>query len=103
MKLITSIAAAASVIGTSFIAANPAEANGWIYSGQSNDGVAIWVRPRGCSGTICNFQAKTSATNFVDDLMVDCVGRKWKREDENAWNDLYPQSLLDGGVSKVCR
>ena len=102
MKLFNAIAAAA-VIGTSFIASAPAEANGWIYSGANNDGVALWVRPRGCSGTVCSFQTKLSSNSLVDNLKADCVGRKWRRDDENIWKDLYPQSLLDGGVNKVCR
>ena len=102
MKFFTAIAAA-TVISTSLITAEPVQANGWIYSGRNPDGVAIWVRPKGCSGTICAFQTKLSSDNYVADLKADCAGRKWRYADENSWNDLYPQSLLDGGVNKVCR
>ena len=101
MKLLNAIAAAA-VFGASFITINPVKANGWIYSGENTKGSALWVRSRGCSGTICNFQAKVSDIDGVDNLKADCVGRKWKRVGENNWNDLYPQSLLDAGVNKVC-
>ena len=115
MKLFNAIATATTaVVGTLLITADSAYANGWIYSDRDSDNVALWVRPRGCSGTICTFETKLSnQTDFSSTLEVDCAGRKWRRiatkmdgknQPENGrWRDVFPGSLLGSGVDDICR
>ena len=101
MKLFNAIAAAA-VISTSFIAANPAEArNGWIYQGQTRDGNAVYYRPKGCNGAICNYEDFHSNWEKPIANKVDC--NRWQIIDSRGRYDIMPRSNGEAKAEQMCR
>ena len=107
MKLFSSIAAAA-VIGTSFIAATPAEArNGWVYVGTGTRTQAShYVKPLGTSGAFIKFQWQTTGGgSWNEPHLADCRG--WKTKDlsysKSTWDDALPGTMADAALKTVCR
>ena len=102
MKLFTSIAAAA-VIGTSFIAATPAEArNGWEYQGKYyKTGESVYRRFLGCDGAICKYEFKMSSWTKSSVSYIDC--NNWKYFTAQQWHYIMPQSNEEHYARRICR
>ena len=101
MKLFTSIAAAAAVIGASFIAAHPAEArNGWVFI-TNQDGATNYMRYVGRSGNIVTIQNKWSDSAQVTTWRYNC--NSWmKQQAGGSWKPIYPGSVAETKALKVC-
>ena len=108
MKLFNAIAAAA-VIGTSLIAATPAEArNGWIYVGKgSRTGTTHYVRKTGYQGALVKFEWQTANTDkpYTDPFVADC--NAWAFKDVSyanaSWEEGLPGSISGSALEAICR
>ncbi|WP_156097828.1 hypothetical protein [Synechococcus sp. KORDI-100] len=102
MKLFTSIAAAAAVIGTSFIAANPAEArNGWMHYGTHYDNSSSYVKVLSRNGAYANVLARNSkGGDFY--MTLDCSGWRWAFKGEK-FQDVMPGSYGENLQELVCQ
>ena len=105
LKLFTSIAAVAAVIGTSFIAATPAEArNGWFYVGETKRGASMYSKSLGCRGSICTVVTQYSdgkGKQFWDKF--NCSN--WTVTYENGQgrtSPIFPTSHAEFIARKVC-
>ena len=100
MKLFNAIAAA-TVIGTSIMAATPAEArNGWIYVGSS-DGAAHYVKPLGRSGVKVSYISNWSDMNPYQ-ITVNC--KTWYQISDvaKAWRPIMPESNSEHVANLLC-
>ena len=106
MKLLTSIAAAAAVFGTSFIAATPAEArNGWVYVGKftRNNGAEtdVYERYLGCNGSICTYERNMSHWDSPYRAQIDCI--RWQTIGDSYVDDIMPGSNAERVANLMCR
>ena len=104
MKLFNAIAAAA-VIGTSLITANPVEArNGWIFTGTGNrTGNSHYVKNLGYQGPFVKFQWKATGSGGWDIVhLADCNGWKQREIDSPNWEEALPGTIADGVLEAVC-
>ena len=106
MKLFNAIAAA--VIGTSFIATNPAEArNGWMKSGCSNDGSCYYQKVLSANWPYVTYKNNTPYGMWTE--VADC--QQWRYREthlngksiNNAWIDAMPGSIGEVSLINVCR
>ena len=102
MKLFNVIAAAA-VIGTSFIAPNPAEArNGWVYMGEQ-DGASNYIKPVGRNGSIASVLSKWSDQPRATRVDYNCSS--WQKRVGGSgqnWTPIYPGSVAEGNANRFC-
>ena len=105
MKLFTAIATAA-VIGTSFMAANPAEArSGWIRGGCDYDNDCNYVKVLNRS----NYSAVKYKFNgkYMWTKVVHCLNwaTRFVNDDgsRDPWRDVMPGSVGEAAVEVVCR
>ena len=106
MKLFTSIAATAAVIGTSYIANTPAEArNGWVYVGKytRNNGAEsnVYERYLGCNDSICTYERIMSHWDSPYRANIDCM--RWQTFGENYSDDIMPGSNAERVANLMCR
>ena len=105
MKVFNAIAAAA-VIGTSFIAANPAEArNGWVYVGKGErEGTTHYIKYRGHEGPNARFEWRTANTSspWQNSVLADCNSWSYKEVGSNDWSDALPETMADAALEEVC-
>ena len=102
MKLFNAIAAAA-VIGSSFMAATPAEArNGWVYMGSS-DGEYNYMRPLGKKGEIARIEDKWSDSSSTYIWEYNCAA--WQKRmvgGTRGWTPIFPSSIAEEKAMRVC-
>ena len=102
MKLFNAIAAAA-VIGTSFIAPNPAEArNGWVLIGESNRGLKHEKLDSYAQGRYENVQVADSGGSYPK--TIDCL--KWSftfNSDGTGWSPVLPGTIGEASTEHWCR
>ena len=96
--------AAAAVIGASAIASNSDEArNGWVRVGNDRgENFTLYVRPLGDSGRMRRFESKFSDRNGTRMDVLDCTGRPLWPITSYSWNDIMPDSMVDGVMEIVC-
>ena len=108
MKLLNAIAAAA-VIGTSFIAANPVEAR-WVYLATNGNGDKIHIKDVSCGGPICEFDFTAGSTKYNTGMQINC--NSWQRRYRNVsdtskewfdWETMGPDSWANTAAQRVCR
>ena len=101
MKLLNAIAAAAAVIGGSFIAARPVEAgNGWIHAGTSVKGESIYVRPLSRSGNLVTYEENFNGSKGK--FVANCPAWQYKRYGGSKWVDVMPNSIGAAAHRTVC-
>ena len=98
MKLFNAIAAA--VIGGSFITANPAKANGWIYVGETSEGNPHYIKRINKSGSVITVRNRESGYDDWNTL-TDCSTNMYKVKNGN-WRDIMPQSVAEFTRRKFC-
>ena len=103
MKFFNAIAAAA-VIGTSFIAPNPAEArNGWVLIGESNRGRLMHEKLDSfAQGRYANVQVADIGGSYPK--TIDCL--KWSftfRSDGTGWRPVLPGTMGEASAERWCR
>ena len=101
MKLLNAIAAAA-VIGTSFIAPNPAEArNGWVQTGTSQ-GVNHYSKLDNRKGNYVSI-VSNDTENGMYKMTFNC--QTWDytmRSDGSVWHPIMPGSIADTKARTFC-
>lgn len=104
MKLFNAIATAA-VIGTSFIAPNPAEArNGWMSAGTTGyPKVTYYVKPLDNSGRYRRYLGKASHVSGTFNEVADCHLWRTRMENSSEWRDAMPGSVGEAQIEIVCR
>ena len=104
MNLFNAIAAAA-VIGTSFIAANPAEArNGWVFTGthtrDNGQSSSVYERPLGCNGSVCTYQRQMSHWDSPTTNKINC--QKWVHvKSDGTTEDIFPGSNGEATANRI--
>ena len=107
MKLFNAITAAV-VVGTSFIAATPAEArNGWIYIGENTEGVRMWIKPASSGGYKGYFYNSTRKSGPPSYYQVNCNNwsERYRYSDGSGylgWQEVMPNSMGDKILRYVC-
>ena len=104
MKLFNAIAAAA-VIGTSFIAANPAEArNGWVHAGSYKKGgetITLYVKPIDRSGSIRRVEFYQPSSQFPQwPAKANC--KNWSIDVHGEVIPVMPGSVNESAMHIVC-
>ena len=102
MKLFSSIAAA-SVIGASFIAPNPAEAQkyyGWEYIGSSTKYGDMYAKVLSRSNGDPRVLISSHGSTFESD--VTCLNWVFKNTTERYWSPIMPGSMMDSVAKKFC-
>ena len=102
MKLFNAIAAAA-VIGTSFIAATPAEArNGWVIIGEAKGELYHEKLDSYAQNRYVNVQVATKPGQLAK--TIDCLNWTYTfNNDGTGWKDIYPGTLGDSSAKHWCR
>jgi len=102
MKLFNVIAAAA-VIGTSFITANPVEArNGWVYLGETK-GQSWYIKPAGCSGSVCRILNNVSGEDQYYSTFNCSTWQRKRHTKDGGWKDIMPGSYAESSAKIACR
>ncbi len=106
MKLFSSIAAAA-VIGASFIAPNPLEAqaapNGWVLIGEDKKGELYHEKLDSyAQNRYANVQVATKPGQLPK--TIDCLNWTYTfKNDGTGWKDIYPGTIGDSSARHWCR
>ena len=104
MKLFTSIAAAAAVIGASFIAAHPAEArNGWVLIAESAKGRLLHEKLDSyAQNRYANVRVANNGGSYPK--TIDCV--RWNvtfESDGTGWSPILPGTVGEASAEYWCR
>lgn len=97
MKLFNAIAATAAVVGTSFIAVNPAEArNGWIMT-TTNEELTRYIKITSKDGQYIEYQIYHSNFENPKPLSAYADCQKWRfrytHRTDSDWIDVMPMSI----------
>ena len=106
MKLFTSIVATAAVIGTSFIAANPAEArNGWIRGACDYDNHCNYVKVLDRSNYPIVKYKYNSKNLWIKEAHCLNWASRYVNDDgsRDKWVDQMPGSMGEAALEVVCR